>query len=195
MFRSQLFISLLASSAVVLAATNPAVASSKSDRAREAIAAAEAKIHTAETLGAGVEAPAATAQARANLAIAREDLKSGDKDESITAAIRASAQADTAIGELQQRNNTAQAATQQQAADANARAAAAEQSAARSAADANAARNAAAAAQAPAEVDTTVTTDQPSSTHSSKSRVTRRTTTVNPAPSDQVTTSTSVTQH
>src|SRR5438034_1016473 len=57
--------SLLASGALVLAISTPAQAG-KSDRAREAIAAAEAKIHTAETIGASTETPGVTAAARAS---------------------------------------------------------------------------------------------------------------------------------
>lgn len=223
--RNKLIPSLLASSALVLAATTP-VRAGEVERAREAIAAADARIHTAETLGAGVEMPAATADARASLAAARENLDRGHRADAISQAIRASALADTAIGELQRRKNdslaaaqaaerertaaaqeqSAQtqdqvaaaraqaAAAQQQAADANARAAAAEQAAAQSAADAQAARNAAAAAQTQ-QVETTVTTQHRGTAHrSAKTRVTRRTKAA-PAASDQVTTTTSVTQH
>lgn len=211
MLRNTVFSSLLASTAIVMAVAAPAHAGER-DRAREAIAAADAKIHTAETLGAGVETPAATAEARALLATAREDLERGHKSESIEHAIHAQALADTATGELQRRKNDSLAAAradqqataaqaqdqvmsaQQQAADANARANAAEQAAARSAADAEAARNAAAAAQAPAQVDTTVTTQHPATTsRSTHTRVVRRTTTHAPTASDRVTTTTSVT--
>ena len=82
---------LFASSAMTLAFATPVLAEGKTDRAREAIAAADAKIHTAETLGAGVEAPHATAEAREALALAREDLKSGHKEPAIRDAIHASA--------------------------------------------------------------------------------------------------------
>jgi hypothetical protein len=211
MLRKALFASLLATSALSLAVT-PANAG-KTDRAREAIAAAEAKIHTADSIGAGVEAPHEAAEARAALATAKENLAAGHKSTSIESAIRASALADTAIGELQKHKNddvaSAQAAqkesvsaaqnqaatAQQQAAEANARAAAAQQSAATSAADAAAARNAAAsAAQGPAQVETTVTTQQPAGARrTTQTHVTRRTTTP-AAPSGQVTTTTKVTQ-
>lgn len=106
MFRKTTLTTLLASSAVVLAVSSPAFADKK-DRAQEAIAAAEAKLHTAESLGTGVEVPAATASARAALATAREDLKSGHKSQAIEDAIHAQALADTAIGELQRRKNAA----------------------------------------------------------------------------------------
>ncbi len=57
MLRHTIFASLIASSALTLAIATPAAAASKTDRAREAIAAAEARIHTAETMGAGTDAP------------------------------------------------------------------------------------------------------------------------------------------
>src|SRR4051812_14701301 len=95
--RTTLFACLLTSTALVMAITTPAHAG-KADRAREAIAAAEAKIHTAESIGAGTETPRVTAEARASLATAREDLAAGHKSASIADAIHASALADTAIG-------------------------------------------------------------------------------------------------
>ncbi len=106
MLRKTLFASLLASSALTLAFAAPATAG-QSDRAREAIAAAEAKIHTAESLGAGVDAPRDTAEARAALATAKENFKSGHKEPAIHEAIRASALADIAIGVSQQRKEAA----------------------------------------------------------------------------------------
>ena len=106
MLRNRLITSLLASSALALAVAAPAFADKK-DRAQESIAAAEAKIHTAESLGTGVELPAATAQARAALARAKEDLRSGRKSVSIDESIQAAALADTAIGELQRRKDAA----------------------------------------------------------------------------------------
>lgn len=107
MLRKTLFASLLASSALTLALAGPAGAASQSDRAREAIAAAEAKIHTAETLGTSVDAPRDTADARAALAAAKENFKSGHKEPAIQDAIHAQALADTAIGVSQQRKNNA----------------------------------------------------------------------------------------
>lgn len=107
MLRKTLFASLLASSTLTLAFAPPATAASTSDRAREAIAAAEAKIHTAETLGTGADAPRDTAEARAALATAKENFKSGHKEPAIHEAIRASALADTAIGVSQQRKEAA----------------------------------------------------------------------------------------
>ncbi|MBW8815389.1 MAG: hypothetical protein JF588_18360 [Caulobacterales bacterium] len=227
MLRNTLVTSLLASSALALAVAAPAHADKK-DRAQEAIAAADAKLHTAESIGTGVEVPAATAAARAALMQAKEDLSAGRKSASIQEAIRASALADTAIGELQRRKDNSLAAAheaaqasaaaareaeqqtaaaaqdrastaeqqamtaQQQAAEANARAAAAEQAAQSSAADAAAAR--AAAATQPAQVETSVTTQHTGATHrSTRTHVVKRSTKT--VPSDQVTTTTTVTQH
>ena len=122
MTRKTIFVSLLASSALTLAVATPALAD-KSDRAREAIAAAEAKLHTAEGLGAGTEAPADTAQARALLAKAREDFASDHNGPAIEEAIQASQIADTVIGESQQHKNAAiaQAREAQRATAENAR--------------------------------------------------------------------------
>ncbi len=106
MFRKTLIASLLATSAMTLAIASPAAAG-KSDRAREAIAAAEAKVHTAENLGTGAEVPRETADARAALAIAQEDFKAGHKEDAIQDAIHASALADTAIGMSQRHKDAA----------------------------------------------------------------------------------------
>ena len=168
MLHRTLFASLLALSAMALTVISPAYAG-KGDRAQEAIAAAEAKIHTAESIGAGVEMPRETAEARAALATAKEDLESGRKSPSIAAAIRASALADTAIGEMQRRKDrsvaTAQeaqregvAAAQDQAAAAHQQAAAAQQQAVgaqQQAAEANARAEAAQQAAASSAADAT----------------------------------------
>lgn len=204
----KLFTPLLAASALALVAT-PAQAN-REDRARAAIASAEAKIHTAETLGSASQLPQDTANARAALAMAREHFKSDRNTESIASAIRAQQIADAAIGKLQQDKQQAltderatadiasqqAAAAQQQAADANARAAMAERSAAASAAEAQSARNALASQQA-AEVETTVTTQQPvraTSRPKTKTTVKRTTARRTIAPSGNVTTTTTVTQ-
>jgi|GEM_PF-439068 len=140
MVRKILLTSLLASSALALAVSSPASAGQK-DRAREAIAAAEAKINTANTLGAGVEVPGESAAARASLSRAKEDLASGRKAAAIDEAIHASALADTAIGELQRRKDASvasaraseresAAAARESVAEAHDRAAVAEQQAA-----------------------------------------------------------------
>ncbi len=107
MTHKTLFASLLATSAVCLAIANPATAASTSDRAREAIAAAAAKIHTAETMGADTQAPRETADARAVLAKAQEDFKTDHREDAIQDAIHASAMADTAIGLTQQHKDAA----------------------------------------------------------------------------------------
>ena len=198
MVRKSLLASVLASSALALALGSPAHAD-KHDRAKEAIAAAEAKIHTAESLGTAVEVPHETANARAALAMAKEELATGHKSASISAAIQAQALADTAIGQFQRHKNDAiaaanadaaaaqaarrddvaaaqdqAAAAQQAAVQANARADAAQQAAASSAADAAAARNTAAAAvmtqTAPAQVETTTTTQQATGARGTTSR-------------------------
>ncbi|MBW8754751.1 MAG: hypothetical protein JF595_11485 [Sphingomonadales bacterium] len=210
MFRKSLIAPLLAASAIALT-VSPAHAG-KADRAREAIAAAEAKIHTAETLGATTEMPREAAQARASLALAKDKLARGAKSDSIEEAIHAQALADTAIGVMQRRQNEAvadaqaarsedvavaqqqAASAQDQAADANARAAAAERAAAASAAQAEAAR---VAAQTPAQVETTVTTQQPAPRRAART-VTRKTTTTTArrttAPAPTTTTTTTVKQ-
>jgi hypothetical protein len=213
MLRKTLFAPLLAASAMALALATPAQAG-KADRAREAIAAADAKIHTAETMGAGSAMPHQTADAKAALAMAKEKLSAGHKSTSITEAIRASALADAAIGEMQKQQErtiaderqartdgvaAAQqqtAVAQQQSVDANARANLSQQSAAISAGEAVAARNAAAASQMPVgQVETTVTTAQPgrNGAHAAtQTTVTRSTTKPLAKPSVGVTTTTTV---
>lgn len=223
MLRKTFFAPLLAAGAMALALATPAQAG-KADRAREAIAAADAKIHTAETMGAGSEMPRQTAEARAALAMAREKLSAGHKSTSIAEAIRASSLADAAIGELQrhqegkiaderqartdgvaaaqQQTALAQqqaASAQQQTVDANARANVAQQSAAVSANEAATARNAAmvTALTLPAHVETTVTTEQPAragTRRATRTNVTRRTIAPVIAPAGRVTTTTTVTQ-
>jgi hypothetical protein len=203
MFRKSLIAPLLAATAMALT-VSPAYAG-KADRAREAIAAAEAKIHTAEQMGSATDMPERTAEARAALARAKENLSASHKSTAINDAIHASALADATIGEMQRRKDAAVAdanasreagvsaaqqqavAAQGQAADANARAAAAENSAARSAAEANAARIAAQSQQA--QVETTVTTQQPAPRRGART-VTRKTTTTRTAPPATATTTT-----
>ena len=214
MFRKSLIAPLLAASAMALT-VSPAYAG-KTDRAKEAIAAAEAKIHTAETLGATSELPGEAADARASLALAKDKLARGDKTDSIEEAIHAQALADTAIGVMQRRQNEAMAnaeaaraqdvaaaqqqavvaqnqaaGAQDQAADANARAAAAERSAASSAADAQAARLA--AQTQPAQVETTVTTQQAGAPRRAARTITRKTTTKRAAPPAAASTTTTTT--
>ena len=140
-----------------LALTLAAPAAAQDGRARESIAAAEAKLNAAEKVGAGVETPRAAAEARAVLNTAKEALARGEEKAAIDGAIRAQAMADAALGVTQQNKNEAIAATaaeaeanratatqatveaqaaRAQAAEATARADSAQQSAAMSAADA-----------------------------------------------------------
>jgi hypothetical protein len=147
-------------SALSLGLAQPAMAG-KTDRAREAIAAAEAKLQAADVAGATL-LPTEQASAREELARAKEDLANGHKDEAIAGANHVSMLAEANLGESQKRkaynaqarveaarqeaaNAQAQAVTAQaQAADANARADVAANAAVNSAADAAAARQMAA---------------------------------------------------
>ena len=108
-----IFATLVASSAMTLAIATPAAANKMTDRAHEAIAAAEAKIHIAESMGASTDAPRDTAEARAALAIAKEDFASGHKEPAIQEAIRASALADTVIAVSQQHKDHAVASARE----------------------------------------------------------------------------------
>ena len=161
---------ILTTSGAALAAmmilSSPASAEGKADRARQAIAAASAKVDAANKVGATGEVPGLQAEAAHNLATAKEMLAAGHKEDAIAAANRATAIADTAIGKTQQSQNAqvsavadAAANAQQDAAAANARAAAAEQAAAAASADAAAARAAPPVVVAPAPVATTVSTE------------------------------------
>ncbi len=172
---------LLMATALCLSSAAPAYAEGKADRARAAIAEAQTKIDTAESLGTSTAQPSQTAAANAALASAKENLAAGHKPEAIADAIQASALADTALGLMQKNAKLHSEAVQAQAqADglaraqisvdaahqqtdmANDRAVRAENSAAASATDAAFARNAAVIAQTPQpmQVQTTVTTDQ-----------------------------------
>ncbi|MEO0031747.1 MAG: hypothetical protein RIS94_1505 [Pseudomonadota bacterium] len=166
MSHNRLIVSLATVSALALSLPTAAYAG-KADRARQAIAAAQAKIDAATTTGAGVEVPHQLAEAKAALAHAQENLASHHKPEAIDDAIHTQALADAALGEVQKRKEASammqQQAAQEQAAQANARADAAQQSAQVSAQQAADARNAAATAalqaqSQPAAVETTVTT-------------------------------------
>ena len=109
MLRKTILASLLASSALTLALASPAAAG-VTERAREAIAAAEAKIRTADQLGANADAPRDLGEARALLATARHDFDTDRRDRAIEDAMHAQAAADTAIGFAQQHHNAAVAA-------------------------------------------------------------------------------------
>lgn len=144
-------------------------AEGKTDQARKAIAAAQAKIDAANIVGAAGDAPRLHAEAVRVLHIAQDELNHHAKDEAIRDATRASEIADQALA-ASQRERTAeqQAATgaaQAQAAEANARAADAQASAAAAQADAAAARAAPPVivqqpAPAPSPTTTTVTTSE-----------------------------------
>lgn len=155
--------------AAMLVFASPASAEGKADRARQAIAAASAKVDAANKVGATGEVPGLQAEAAHNLATAKEMLAAGHKEDAIAAANRATALADTAIGKTQQSQNAqadavanVAANAQQDAAAANERAANAEQAAAAASADAAAARAAppVVVAQAPAVPQTTTVTTE-----------------------------------
>lgn len=173
---------LMAATALCLSFAAPAHAQGKADRARAAIAEAQTKIDTAESLGTSTAQPGRTAEANAALARAKENLAAGHKPEAIADAIHASALADTALGQMQknanERRDAVQAQAQAQSNDvaraqmsvdaarqqtdmANDRATRAENAAAVSASDAAFSRNAAMAAQAqPMQTQTTVSTER-----------------------------------
>lgn len=156
----QTFAPLLAATALALAV--PAHAGGSEDRARTAIAAAQAKVETAERLGVSANMPRQAAEARASLAQAQEHFKDDRNSEAVESAIKAEALADASIGQLNQSNKQAAATNQAHVAavanqaveaqanatQANARADAAERSAALSAAEATEARERAATAEA-----------------------------------------------
>jgi hypothetical protein len=176
----------MAATALCLSFAAPAYAEGKADRARAAIAEAQTKIDTAESLGTSTAQPGRTAEANAALARAKENLAAGHKPEAIADAIHASALADTALGQMQKAANehseamkmqaqaqAAETARAQMTVDAahmqtdmaNDRANRAENAAAVSASDAAFSRNAAMAAQAeaqkqPMQMQTTVSTEQ-----------------------------------
>lgn len=212
MTKTRIVAPLLAASAMIAGFSAPAHAEGKADRARKAIAAAEAKIDTADQLGTAEFRPGETAQAKAALAHAKENLSAGHKPEAIDDAIHAQALADTAIGMMQkhqaqvadrQAAHTAAALAdaqgqavqaQSQVDAANARADMAAAAAQSSAAEAASARQAAALAvanqqpPAPTTVQTTVTTQGATKARVKKTTVKRvaRRTSHSPAPQSQV---------
>lgn len=207
MLKNTTFSSLLAASALALTISAPAFAEGKGDRAQKEIAAARAKVDTAKSMGVASELPIGVARAEEALKTAQEEVSSGHKESAIKDAIHAQAMADAAIGEMQKRKDAAvadqqqaaatqTAAAQDQAADANARAAAAERSAAQSAQAADVARQQAAlAAIRPAQVETTVTTQQTTS-HPVRHKVVRKVVThksTAPARASNTTTTTTTT--
>jgi|SRR6185369_5736666 hypothetical protein len=185
MYRTRTLTGLLMAGALLAGGASPAFAS-KADRAAQAIAAAQAKIDSAKTIGAGTEVPRRVAAAQAELARASEAKQSGHNEDAIQIAIHAQAMADAILGETTARKDADVAATRAAAQDqtaaahsqaeaaraeaaaANARAEAAQQAAQQSAQQAAAATQAAvAAAQTPppapepTKVETTLTTATP----------------------------------
>jgi hypothetical protein len=133
-------------SATVFTVSTSAYAEGKTDQARKAIAAAQAKIDAANIVGAAGDAPRLHAQAVTTLHVAQDELNHHAKDEAIRDATRASELADMALAASQhQRTNEQRASTEaaeSQAAQANARASDAQAAAAAAQADAAAARSA-----------------------------------------------------
>lgn len=167
--KSHLALGLVAT--VTLAVPSVSFAEGKTDKARQAIAAAQAKIDASNIAGASGDAPRLHAQAVAALHVAQDELDHHAKDAAIRDANHAGEIADMAIAASQRERSGAQAAAtaqaQQQAAEANARAAAAQEAAAAAQADAAAARAAPpvvvqtpAPQDKPAQTETTVTTTQ-----------------------------------
>lgn len=218
MHRSRTLTGLLLAGAMAAGFAAPAQAG-KSDRAAQAIAAAQAKIESARTVGAGTELPRRIAAAQAELARASEAKQSGHNEEAIQIAIHAGAMADAALGETAARKDADAAATQAaaqnqtaaaqsqaeaaraDAAAANARAEAAQQAAQQSAQQAAAATQAAvtaaqtpspAPAAEPTKVETTVTTATRATgaRHTVKKKVVVHRKAARPATAGTVTTST-----
>ena len=130
--------------AALLALPTAASAEGKTDQARKAIAAAQAKIDAVNIVGAAGDAPRLHAEAVRQLHIAQDELNHHAKLEAVRDATRASELADQALVASQRaRTNEQRSATdaaQAQAANANERAADAQAAAARAQADAAAAR-------------------------------------------------------
>jgi hypothetical protein len=159
------FISSGALAALALTFATPAFAGDE-ERARAAIAEAQGKIDAAQRLNADTQVPGEFARAQASLRLAQEEIKSGHEQKAIQAAVEAQGLADSAIGRVQQRQQTAvemqgaaAASAQADAAEAQARAEAAERAAATAQADAAAARAAPPVVVAQAPTTTTVTTE------------------------------------
>ena len=158
--------------AALLVAT-PALAQSQTDRARTAIAEAQAKIDAAIKVGATTEAPEALARAQSSLRTAQEDLARSRELASIDDANQASTFADQALGITERRKSQAAAATRERSSSAEADAAVAQQDAAAANARADAAQQDAAAANARADAaqqDAAVARSQPPSAQPSAER-------------------------
>jgi hypothetical protein len=133
-------------SATVFTVSTSAYAEGKTDQARTAIAAAQAKIDAANIVGAAGDAPRLHGEAVTTLHVAQDELNHHAKDEAIRDATRASELADMALAASQRERTNEQRATteaaQSQAAQAHARASEAQAAAAVAQADAAAARSA-----------------------------------------------------
>ncbi|WP_340318143.1 hypothetical protein [Rhizorhabdus argentea] len=138
MFRKSLLILGFAGSAALFTSTS-AFAEGKTDLARKAIAAAQAKIDAIHIVGAAGDAPRLHGEALAALHLAEDELRHHAKEAAMHDATHASELADMALAASErERAEAQQAATaeaQRQAEEANSRAAAAQ-------ADAAAARSA-----------------------------------------------------
>ena len=143
-YKSHFVLGLIASTALTLSSAG--LAEGKTDLARKAIAAAQAKIDAVNIVGAAGDAPRLHAQAVAALHLAEDELRHHAKDAAFHDATHASELADMALAASQrQRTDAQQAATteaQRQASEANARAASAQSEAAAAQAAAAAARSA-----------------------------------------------------
>src|SRR5579875_2024271 len=104
----------VAISALVVA--TPALAQGKHDRAKMAMAAAQAKITSAGNLGVEGDAPRLLVEAQAALRSAHEDLSAGHKEASIRDANHASELADEAMAKAHAEHDAAAAAQRQDAA-------------------------------------------------------------------------------
>lgn len=100
----------VAASALLFATASPALAQSRTDRARMSITEAQAKVDAAIKVGAATEAPELVAEAQSELRSSQENLARGNKDESIAGAHRASELADQALGVTEQRKQAAASA-------------------------------------------------------------------------------------
>ena len=141
--KSLIALGLAASTALTI--STAAFAEGKTDLARKAIAAAQAKIEAINIVGAAGDAPRLHAQAVATLHLAEDELRHHAKEAAIHDATHASELADMALAASQRQRSDAQQATtaaaQRQAAEANARAAAAQSDAAAAQAAASAFSN------------------------------------------------------
>ena len=179
MFRkSQLALGLIASTALTFSTAG--LAEGKTELARKAIAAAQAKIDAVNIVGAAGDAPRLHAEAVAALHLAEDELRHHAKDAAFHDATHASELADMALTASQRQHTEAQQAAtaeaQRQAAEANSRAAAAQSNAAAAQAAAAAARSAppvVVQTPAPAPTSTTVTSQTEQSEAAAAPRATK----------------------